>query len=180
MHVIDFNAVIAGSATDFDQNAFKATLSTTLGVQTSEITLNVTAASVRVEADIVATTTSHKDAIFALLVPLEANTSAASALLGVQVEAVETVTSSVVTTSPPPPPPPASPPPVDAAVALTVIAAVASSVVVIAMAIIWLLRKRLPITRVYNKQPSDTVGLLSAPTGASPERWVPSLTGLKE
>lgn len=75
-------------------------------MQASMISIDVTAASVRVASVIHATSTSIKDVVVAVLQPLERDMAAASTLLGVAVESVDPVTTTLVTVSPPPAPPP--------------------------------------------------------------------------
>ena len=79
------------------------------------MTLNVTAASVRVVATLLQTDAAQAQTTTDLLVALSSDLTAASALLGATVESVDApVTSVVATPAPSPPPPslpPASPPP---------------------------------------------------------------------
>jgi len=103
---IHFTITAAGTVEAFHVDEYKASLSTAINMQASMISINVTAASVRVASVIHATSTSIKDVVVAVLQPLERDMAAASTLLGVAVESVDPVTTTLVTVSPPPAPPP--------------------------------------------------------------------------
>lgn len=111
--MIKFKVVVAGTIETFDQNAFKANLAKELeGVDTDDIDLRVTAASISVEATIRAPADSAKQTkVLDKLTKIMADPAAASAALGITVEKIETkpaVATVMYIASPPAPP---SPPP---------------------------------------------------------------------
>lgn len=103
---IHFTITASGTIDAFIVDEYKASLSTAVNIHTSMISVNVTAASVRVSSTIHASSTSAKDVVVAVLQPLESDTAAASTLLGVTVESVDPVTTTLATVSPPPASPP--------------------------------------------------------------------------
>jgi len=103
-HSVSFSAVVAGTVESFDQAAYKASLASAIGVSAEDVELTVSAASVRIEAVIHASSTELKDSIVSVLESLEADPAAASALLGVTIESIDPVVSVLATVSPPPQP----------------------------------------------------------------------------
>lgn len=103
---IHFTITASGTVDAFIVDEYKASLSTVVNIHISMISVNVAAASVRVSSTIHASSTSAKDAVEAVLQPLESDTAAASTLLGVTVESVDPVTTTLATVSPPPAPAP--------------------------------------------------------------------------
>ena len=90
-YTIVFAVTVAGTVHTFDRDGYSASLATALGVAASDIVLTVTAASVKVVARIDVASAGSMDRMLAVLEPLQADVSAASALLNVQVESVEPV-----------------------------------------------------------------------------------------
>ena len=116
--VVEMALTVAGTVETFDQDAFKANFSATIGVQPEKVSLAVSAGSVVVVATIETDTADDADALVTNLETLTSDTTALSASLGVAVESVSPpVVEEVVTPgpsappSPPPSPPPPSPPP---------------------------------------------------------------------
>merc|ERR1740117_2601159 len=105
---VTFAAVMAGTVADFDQTAFKNNMATLLGgVDPADISLTVTAASVRVVS--VFTTTNPATAATAAKTIATYDSTTISVALKVTVETVEAPTVAVeAVTAPPaaPPPPP--------------------------------------------------------------------------
>ena len=108
---ISLTLTVAGSLEAFDADAqatFKSNLAARLdGISPSDITLQVSAASVRVVATISAPSEAVATAALSDLSQLASSTDALSAALGVTVEAVEEAPALIA----PPPPLLASPPP---------------------------------------------------------------------
>ena len=106
---------VSGTVETFDQEAFKAGLSASVGVDREAISLNVTAASVKVVATILVVEAVESDGnnhvgyAVAALQTLASNPSAFSEAVGVTVEAVAPLVVSHRTV-PMPVPPPLSPP----------------------------------------------------------------------
>eukprot|EP00964_Phaeocystis_antarctica_P147045 scaffold113524_cov47-Phaeocystis_antarctica.AAC.1 len=106
---------VAGTVETFDAADFKLHLATLVGVEPAAVTLNVTAASVRVTATI--RVVGEAARVVASVQALANNASALSLAAGVTIQSVDTPTVSVrlvVAPSPPPrslPPPSSSPPP---------------------------------------------------------------------
>ena len=88
-HFVDVTFTAQGDITTFDQNGFKSSLATLLGVSADRVVLKVSAASVYVMATI--TVDSQGDASTAALA-LAGDKSALSTALGVTIEAVSAVT----------------------------------------------------------------------------------------
>lgn len=85
---ITFSAVVAGSIATFDSTAFKANLASALaGVEPSDISLNVTAASVRVDSTIIMRDASIATSTFQTLSAFTPETL--SKVLNVQVESFD-------------------------------------------------------------------------------------------
>merc|ERR1740117_1732213 len=105
---VTFAAVVAGTVADFDQTAFKNNMATLLGgVDPADISLTVTAASVRVVS--VFTTTNQAMAATAAKKIATYDSTTISAALKVTVETVEAPTVAVEAVTAPPPS--SSPPP---------------------------------------------------------------------
>ena len=105
---VTFAAVVAGTVADFDQTAFKNNMATLLGgVDPADISLTVTAASVRVVS--VFTTTNQAAAATAAKTIATYDSTTISAALKVTVETVEAPTVAVEAVTAPPPS--SSPPP---------------------------------------------------------------------
>ena len=105
---VTFAAVVAGTVADFDQTAFKNNMASLLGgVDPADISLTVTAASVRVVS--VFTTTNQATAATAAKTIATYDSTTISAALKVTVETVEAPTVAVEAVTAPPPSP--SPPP---------------------------------------------------------------------
>ena len=103
---------VAGTVETFDADNFIVHLAASIGVKPAAITLNVTAASVRVTATI--KVVENATGVVTSVRLLSSNITALSLALSVTVESVDPPTVSmlaVVAPSPPPPPPPPSPPP---------------------------------------------------------------------
>ena len=102
---------IAGSVDSFDESAFKTSLATTLGngIEGRDISLTVVAASIRVNATIVTLSQSAASAAASTL--STTTVSALSTSLGVTIESVAAVATSVELVLASPPVPPPSPPP---------------------------------------------------------------------
>ena len=106
----------AGSIDDFNSTAFGIALATIIGVSPSAVTIIATAASVAITATIEADTQEDSSTHWTSLAALSSvGAAAASAALGVSLEAISPPVVNVETLlgpSPPPPaPPPATPPP---------------------------------------------------------------------
>ena len=107
---VTFAAVVAGTVADFDQMAFKNNMASLLGgVDPADISLTVTAASVRVVS--VFTTTNQATAATAAKTIATYDSTAISVALKVTVETVEAPTVAVEAVTAPPPSP--SPPPLE-------------------------------------------------------------------
>ena len=105
---VTFAAVVAGTVADFDQTAFKNNMASLLGgVDPADISLTVTAASVRVVS--VFTTTNQATAATAAKTIATYDSTTISVALKVTVETVEAPTVAVEAVTAPPPSP--SPPP---------------------------------------------------------------------
>ena len=104
---------VAGTVSSFNEPAFTAALARAVSVNESQISLAVTAASVSVVATIATTSNNATEAngISAAVDDLAANVTAASATLGVSVEAVTAPVTAVATVAPPPPSPSSPPSP---------------------------------------------------------------------
>jgi len=101
---------LAGTVETFDAANFTLHLATLVGVEPAAITLNVTAASVKVAATI--QVVGEAASVVASVQALANNASALSLAAGVTVESVDLLTVSVrVVVAPSPPPPSPSPPP---------------------------------------------------------------------
>jgi len=95
--VVTINVVVAGTVSDFDEEAYKNNLGATLGVNPSQISVTVAAASVRVTSVIRTANATAAEAIVEKLASPELNSTAAlSAALGVTVEAIEPPTTELV------------------------------------------------------------------------------------
>lgn len=99
-HVVKFTIVVAGDAASFNHDAFKQSISILTGAPMSNIILNVTSGSVIVDTQVLTDSPSAANSAQAALAPAFSNSSAASELLGVQVESVSPI--SVMTVSQPP------------------------------------------------------------------------------
>ena len=109
---VTVSIVLSGTVDTFDADAYKANMAPLLeGVDPSDITLSVSAASVQVVAEIIAADASIADSVVTTIQSYDSG--AMSAALGVTVEqVVAPVIEVVVLTAPPPPSPePLSPPP---------------------------------------------------------------------
>ena len=109
---------MAGDLTSFDAEAYKANLSYATGVNASLIALEVTSASVKVDALIVTSSYSEAENVSSVLAPLEAEPQKGLALLGVPIEVASAVPILpgcllCIPPSPSAPPPEAPPPPPD-------------------------------------------------------------------
>ena len=109
---VELVLTVAGTVETFDAAKFKENLAASVGVEPAAVTLNVTAASVRVAATI--RVVGNADGVIAAVQALASNASALSESVGVTVESVDPPTVSVqvvLAPSPPPPPSPESPEP---------------------------------------------------------------------
>ena len=108
-----FTAIVSGSVDSFDQSSYTSHLAAYLSVPPSTITLDVTAASVRVQTTVVLANAERAAAAASGITALVSSPSAASSALGVGVESVTEPTVSTVVFSGPsqPPPMPIAPPP---------------------------------------------------------------------
>lgn len=95
-YVTTFTLVVAGSVETFDKTAFKAKLATVLKVAESLLVVTVSAASVKVMAQLTTDDESISTSVAQTVEQFRSNPSALSASLGVQVESV----TRPVTTSP--------------------------------------------------------------------------------
>ena len=106
---VTFATVVAGTVADFDQTAYKNNMASLLtGVSPSDITLTVTAASVRIVSEII--TTDQTVASEAATTIESYTPTTFSQALNVTVEAVEAPTVVVETVEASPPPLPKTPP----------------------------------------------------------------------
>lgn len=107
-YVVTFTTTIAGDQSSFDAETYKLNLANATGTNASNIELVITAGSIVVTATITTDTYSAATNVETVLAPLQNDTSTASTLLGVAVEAVQPVSVGAVA-SPSPPGTPASP-----------------------------------------------------------------------
>jgi len=105
VEVIQASYIVAGDVAGFDVAAFKASLAAHLpGVTETDISVEVTAASVKVTATILPPAAQPSGATLAALTALASNTSVASSTLGVTVEAASAPVKTRAMVAPPPPP----------------------------------------------------------------------------
>ena len=102
---------VAGTVETFDAGSFRASLATSIEVEPAAVTLNVTAASVRITATIVLV--ENATGVIASVQHLVSNITALSQALNVTVDSVgpTTITVRAVVAPSTPPPSPSSPPP---------------------------------------------------------------------
>lgn len=119
IYSIKFTAIVAGDESSFDRDAYKQAVSGVAGVPTSRITLRITPGSISVETEISADTYSEATSASSSLDAISGNSTAATALLGVQVESMTAVTIETNAS-----PPPSSPPSESTNVVLLVVVSV--------------------------------------------------------
>jgi hypothetical protein len=101
VEIVQARYTVAGDVASFDKAAFKAKLAAQLdGVSEADISLEVSAASIKITASIVAPA-AKQSATVAALTALAADTSAASTALGVTVEAASTPFVTQIMVAPP-------------------------------------------------------------------------------
>jgi len=108
---VTVSTIVSGTVDTFDADMYRANMASLLeGVDPSDITLSVSAASVQVVAEIIAADESIADSVVATISTYDS--AAISAVLGVTVEQVAEPVMEVVAVDAPPPPPPPSPFPI--------------------------------------------------------------------
>ena len=90
-YTIVFTIVASGTVASFNSTAYRHALARTAGVRADDVSVQVTAASVRVSARILTRDTGDRDHVLAILTPLGSDAALASLQLAVQVEAVEPI-----------------------------------------------------------------------------------------
>ena len=109
LHAIEQTFVIAGSVHTFNASAFRQSLASSLRVTESTISLNVSAASVRVDTTITTTSASVQAAVESMMGTFASDVTFASAYLGVTVQSATAPQSSISTVAAPAPPSPDAP-----------------------------------------------------------------------
>ena len=113
---LTLEAIVAGAVDSFEQEAYKTKLAVALAITTAEISLDVTAASVRVVATIRPTTrpwaavVGSANGLVLQLTTAGEGTPSLSEVLGVTIESLTKPTTAFVIVPAPSPPPPQSPP----------------------------------------------------------------------
>jgi hypothetical protein len=113
---LTLEAIVAGAVDSFEQEAYKTKLAVALAITTAEISLDVTAASVRVVATIRPTTrpwaavVGSANSLVLQLTTAGEGAPSLSEVLGVTIESLTKPTTAFVIVPAPSPPPPQSPP----------------------------------------------------------------------
>jgi hypothetical protein len=172
-YVVTFTATVSGDQSSFDADGYKTRLANATGTNASNIQLEITAGSIVVKATITTDTYSSATSVESVLGPLQNDTSAASTLLGVTVEAVQSVSVGAVASPPPPGSPPSSnttspPPPKkdeDDPLMVSITIGVAGLTVLSAFALSLVLyrRRKLRYNRIDPSAPNITGSLQAAP-----------------